>query len=243
MRSIFSDFRFGFRSLLKTPGLTLVIVLSLAIGIGANTAIFSVVNALLLKPLPYPDPDRLAVLWLRSPGIGIPQDWPSPGQFIDIQTQNHVFAEMAISQGGSMTLTGRDQPERVQALRTSSPLFHILGAKALMGRLFLPDEDKPGTPPVAILSYGTWKGLFGGDPRIVGRNVILNGKPYAVIGVMQPEFSLNNEVMQTVGGNERSDIYVPLPLDADAVHRRGDENYNLAARLKPGVSMPRRRPM
>jgi predicted permease len=237
MRSILSDFRFGLRSLFKTPGLALVIVLSLSIGIGANTAIFSVVNALLLKPLPYPNPDRLAVLWLRSPGLGIPQDWPSPGQFIDIQTQNHVFAEMAISLGGSMTLTGRDQPERVQVLQTSSRLFHILGAKPLMGRLLLPDEDKPGKPPAAILSYGTWKGLFGGDPGIVSRSIILNGKPYAVVGVIRPEFVLNNEVMQTVGGNERSDIYVPLPLDADAVHRRGDENYNLAARLRPGISM------
>jgi len=237
MRSILSDFRFGFRTLFKSPGLTLVIVLSLAIGIGANTAIFSVVNALLLKPLPYPNPDRLAVLWLRSPGLGIPQDWPSPGEFIDLQTQNRVFGEMAISQGGSMTLTGRDQPERVQVLRTSSPLFHMLGAKPLMGRLLLPDEDKPGKPPVAILSYGTWKGLFGGDARIVGRNITLNGNPFAVVGVLQPEFLLNNEVMQTVGGNERSDIYLPLPLGADAVRRRGDENFNLTARLKPGVTM------
>jgi predicted permease len=237
MRSILSDFRFGFRTLFKSPGLTLVIVLSLAIGIGANTAIFSVVNALLLKPLPYPNPDRLAVLWLRSPGLGIPQDWPSPGEFIDIQTQNRVFAEMAISQGNSMTLTGRDQPERVQVLRTSSPLFHILGAKPLMGRLLLPDEDRPGRPAVAILSYGTWKGLFGGDPGIVGRNIILNGNPCAVVGVLQPEFMLNNEVMQTVGGNERSDIYMALPLGADAVRDRGNENYNLTARLKPGVTM------
>src|SRR5580658_2289684 len=229
MRSILSDFRFGFRTLLKSPALTLAIVLSLAIGIGANTAIFSVVNALLLKPLPYPNPDRLAVLWLRSPGLGIPQDWPSPGEFIDIQTQNHVFGEMAISIGGSMTLTGRDQPERVQVLRTSSPLFHLLGAKPLIGRLLRPDEDKPGKPPVAILSYATWKGLFGGDPRVLGRTILLNGNPYAVAGVIQPEFLLNNEVMQTVGGNERSDIYLPLPLAADAVHDRGNENFNLTA--------------
>jgi predicted permease len=237
MRSILSDFRFGFRTLFKSPGLTLVIVLSLAIGIGANTAIFSVVNALLLKPLPYPNPDRLAVLWLRSPGLGIPQDWPSPGEFIDIQTQNRVFGEMAISQGNSMTLTGRDQPERVQVLRTSSPLFHMLGAQPLIGRLLLADEDKPGKPAVAILSYGTWKGLFGGDPGIVGRNIILNGNPVAVVGVLQPEFQLNNEVMQTVGGNERSDIYMALPLGADAVRDRGNENFNLTARLKPGVTM------
>ena len=111
------DFRYALRTLTRSAGLTLVIVASLAIGIGANTAIFSVVNALLLKPLPYPDPDRLAVLWLRSPGINIPQDWPSPGQYIDIQNENRSFEEMSISQGRSGTLLGLDQPERVEALR------------------------------------------------------------------------------------------------------------------------------
>ena len=106
MAAILQDFRYALRTLSRSAGLTLVIVASLAIGIGANTAIFSVVNALLLKPLPYPEPDRLAVLWLRSPGINIPQDWPSPGQFIDIQTENQSFAEMSISQGRSGTLLG-----------------------------------------------------------------------------------------------------------------------------------------
>src|ERR1051325_8661534 len=100
------DLRYALRTLTKSPGLTAVIVISLAIGIGANTAIFSVVNALLLRPLPYPDPERLAILWLRSPGINIPQDWPSPGQYVDLQTQNSVFEEMSISQGGPMNLTG-----------------------------------------------------------------------------------------------------------------------------------------
>src|ERR1700735_2156581 len=107
--SFLQDLRYAVRTLRRSAGLTLVILASLPIGIGANPAIFSVVDALLLKPLPYPDPDQLAVLWLRSPGIGIPQDWPSPGEFIDIQTPNRVFGEIAISQGNSMTLTGRDQ--------------------------------------------------------------------------------------------------------------------------------------
>src|SRR5512145_3563819 len=113
MQAFLQDFHYALRTLRRTPGLTLVIVLSLGIGIGANTAIFSVVNALMLKPLPYPDPDRLAVLWLRSPGINIPQDWPSPGQYIDIRTENRSFELMSISQGRSGTLLGLDQPERV----------------------------------------------------------------------------------------------------------------------------------
>ena len=105
---------------------------------------FSVVNALLLRPLPCSDPDRLAVLWLRSPGINIPQDWPSPGHFIDIQSENHSIEEMSISHGGTGTLLGLDQPERVEVLQTSSALFHLLGAKPLYGRLLLPGDDKPG---------------------------------------------------------------------------------------------------
>jgi putative ABC transport system permease protein len=120
MHAFMQDFQYALRALRRSPALTFVIVASLAIGIGANTAIFSVVHALLLKPFPYPDPDRLAVLWLRSPGINIPQDWPSPGQFIDLRTENRSFEEMSISQGRTGTLLGRDQPERVEALRTSS---------------------------------------------------------------------------------------------------------------------------
>src|SRR5579872_5209788 len=113
MQQFLRDIRYAARALRKSAGLTTVIVISLAIGIGANTAIFSVVNALLLRPLPYPDPDRLAVLWLRSPGINIPQDWPSPGQYIDVRTENHSFDEMSISQGRTGTLEGLEQPERV----------------------------------------------------------------------------------------------------------------------------------
>src|SRR5215211_5301260 len=157
MHSFLQDVRYAFRMMRRTPVSTLVIIASLAIGIGANTAIFSVVNALLLKPLPYPDPDRLAVLWLRSPGINIPEDWPSPGQYIGVQTENRSFQEMSISQGRSGTLLGRDQPERVEALRTSSSLFHLLGARPLHGRLLLPEEDHPGKPLVVILSHDFWK--------------------------------------------------------------------------------------
>jgi predicted permease len=228
--------RFALRTLRKTPGLTLVIVLSLAIGIGANTAIFSVVNALLLKPLPYPHADRLAALWLRSPGLGILQDWPSPGQYIDIQTQNHSFEEISISHGGGVTLSGRERPERVGALETSSALFDLLGAKPQLGRLLLASEDKPGGADVTVLSDECWRRLFGGDPRVLGSSIILNGKPYTVVGVLRPGVSLNHEVMQTVGGIDRVDLYIRLPLGADAVRRRGDENYNLMARLKPGVT-------
>ena len=164
----FQDFRYAFRMLRKNAVMTLVIVASLAIGIGANSAIFSVVDALLLRPLPYPHPDRLAAIWLHSPGIGILRDWPSPGQYIDIQNQNHSFDQMALAQSRTFTLTGREQPERVDVLSAQSSLLGMFGAKALLGRL-LPEEDKPGKPPVAILSNGVWKRLFNSDPASSAR--------------------------------------------------------------------------
>ena len=237
MPELFADLRLAVRGLARSRGLTTVIVLSLALGIGANTAIFSVADALFLKPLPYPDPDRLTVLWLRSPGIGIPQDWPSPGQYIDILTQNKSFSEVAISLGRNLTIAGLEEPERVDGLATSSNLFHMLGAKPLYGRILLPEDDVPGKPAVAILSYGIWQRLFHSDPNVIGRGVTLNTKPYTIAGVLRPEFRLNHEVMQTVNNIDRCDIFLPLPLGADAVTRRGDENYNLTARLKPGVSL------
>jgi len=247
MSTFLQDVRYAFRTSRRSLPLTLVIVASLAIGIGANTAIFSVVNALLLKPLPYPDPERLVVLWLRSPGINIPQDWPSPGQYIDVQTGNHSFEEMSISQGRSGTLLGLDQPERVQALLTSSSLFHLLGARPLYGRLLVSDDDVPGKAPVVILSHAFWARLFNADPNVIGRSVTLNGvapggggpdkNQFTVVGVLRPDVLMNEEVMPTVSSIQQMDVFLPLPLGADAVKRRGDENYNLMARLKPGVTI------
>jgi predicted permease len=231
------DFRYAFRVLRKNLVLTLVILASLGIGIGANSAIFSVVDALLLRPLPYPHPDRLAAIWLHSPGIGILRDWPSPGQYIDIQNQNHSFDQMAIAQSRTFTLTSREQPERVDALSAQSSLLAMFGAKPLLGRTFLPEEDKPGRPAVAVLSYGAWQRLFNGDPAIVGKSITLNGKSCTVAGVLERRFLLNAEVMPSEGPMDKVDIYLPLPLGPDAAQRRGDENYNIVVRLKPGISL------
>jgi predicted permease len=250
MTSFLQDLRYAIRGLRRTAALSLVIVASLAVGIGANTAIFSVVNALLLEPLPYPDPGRLVVLWLRSPGINIPQDWPSPGQFIDVRTENRSFDEMSISQGRSGTLVRREEAQRVEGILTSSSLFHLLGAKPLYGRLLRPDEDAPGKPAVVILSYGFWRRAFNGDPSVVGTAITLNGfgpgggdakNQFEIAGVLRPDFLLNDEIMPTVASIRQMDVFLPLPLGADAVKRRGDENYNLMARLKPGVTLTQAR--
>jgi predicted permease len=240
------DIRYAVRALRRNAGLTIVIVASLAIGIGANTAIFSVVNALLLEPLPYPSPERLAVLWLRSPGINIPQDWPSPGQYVDIRTENRSFDEMSISRGRSGTLLGIGDAQRVEALETSSSLFTLLGARPLYGRLLRADEDIPGKAPVVILSYAFWSRSFGRDSNVIGKVITLNGvgqgtgdlkNQFEIAGVLRPDFLLNGEIMPTVASIQQMDVFLPLPLGADAVKRRGDENFNLMARVKPGVTM------
>src|SRR5579863_7425419 len=225
------------RMLRKNFGLTVVVVFSLAIGIGANTAIFSVVDALLLRPLPYPQPERLANIWLHSPGIGIFRDWPSPGQFIDLQNENHSFESMAIAQPRQMILSGIDQPQMIDSMRTSSNLFPMLGAKPLLGRLLLPEEDKPGKPRVVILSYRLWRRLFNSDPQIVGTSITLDGEQATVAGVVSPEFLISTEAMPSESPMDKVDAFLPLPLGADASQRRGDENYNVVVRLKPGVTV------
>lgn len=230
------DLRYALRMMRRNRSFTLIIILSLAIGIGTNSIVFSVVNALLLHPLQYPEPDRLAILWLRVPGIGITQDWPSPGEYNDIKTQTHVFKELALARGQSFTLTGLFEPLRVQGMRISSGFLPLLGAEPLMGRIFFRDEDAPGQPNAAVLTYGLWTGLFGADPHIVGRSVILNGAQYTVVGVLRSDFVLNHEVVPTLNGIAKAEIFLPLPLAADASSDYVNEIYNVLGRLKPGVT-------
>ncbi len=230
------DVRYGLRMLRKTPGVTFLILLSLAIGIGANTALFSVTNTLLLRPLPYPHPDRLALLWLRSPGIGIPQDWPSPGQYHDIRTQNHVFDQTAILIDESFALGGMSKSMKVDAIEASSSFLPMLGAQPLLGRVFLPAEDHPGKGNNVVLTYGFWKDVFGGAPGVLGRSLELNGKTYTVVGVLERDFRLNREAIPTIGGIDKPQIFLPLPMDSGDETNYGPEDFNILARLKPGVT-------
>src|SRR4051794_22722938 len=219
------DLRYALRVLAKTPGLTLVIILSLGIGIGANTAVFSVADALLLKPLPYPHPDRLAILWLRSPGIGIPEDWPSPGQYLDIRQSNRSFEEMAICIGDHGSLTTRDHPERIEYVHASSSLMSLFGAQPFLGRIFTTDDDASGKKAVVLLTHAIWNRLFNADPNIVGRDINMDGRTFAVAGVLRPDFLLNHEVVPTVAGIDKAEMLMSLPLAADAQQKqRGDEN-------------------
>src|SRR5256714_202365 len=237
MQTLLQDIRYGARMLAKKPSFTVVAVITLALGIGANTAIFSLVNGLLLRPLPYPHSERLAIIWTHSPGANVAQDWPSPGQFSAIKEQSSVFEEMVLAQGGAVNLTGLGVPEQVGIVRTTSVMFPLLGIQPSLGRAFLPEEDAPGKPPTAILGYGIWQRRFGGDPGVIGQPITLHGRSYTIVGVMPADFSLSYEVMPTVGAIVQADILLPLPLSAEDMSQQGDENYNVLARLKPGATV------
>jgi predicted permease len=221
----------------KNPGFTAVAVLTLALGIGANSAIFSIVNSLLLHPLPYRDPDRLAIIWTHSPGANVEQDWPSPGQYAAIKAQTSAFEDIAMVRGASLNVGGLSTPERIGAVSASANLFPILGAKPSMGRVFLPEEDTPKQPNTVVLSYAFWQREFGGGHDVLEKTLLLNGDKYAIVGVMPADFSLGYEVIPTVSSVPQPDIFLPLPMSAQQMQSQGDENYNLLARLRPGVSI------
>jgi predicted permease len=225
------------RQLRKSPGFTAVVVLTLALGIGANTAIFSIVNGLLLRALPYRDSERLAIIWTHSPGANVAQDWPSPGQFSAIKAGDGSFDALALVRGNLVILTGQEVPERLSVLELSSTLFPLLGVQPALGRVFLPDEDTPGKPLTVVLTHGFWQRRFGGDPEVIGRTIQLGGDNYTIVGVMPKDFSLDYEVMPTVGGMVRPELFLPLPLSAERMNHHGDENYNVLARLKRGTTL------
>jgi predicted permease len=186
--TLLQDIRFGLRMLAKNPGFTAVAVLTLALGIGANTAIFSVVNAVLLNPLPYKDADRLVVVWKQNPSRGWYHNIISAADFLDLQKQNRVFAGMAAIKEEDINLTGEDVAEAVRGEQVTANFFDLLGVRAARGRTFVPDEGSPGGPPVVVLSDGLWKRRYGGDPAILGKQIAANGRKFTVVGVMPPGF-------------------------------------------------------
>ena len=234
-----TDLRHALRGLFKNPGFTAAALLSLAIGIGANTALFSVTSALLLRPLPYTNADRLVILWNRSPGLNIAEDWFSTAQYFDIKTGHSGFEQVAIAIGGNYNLTGDGDPERVGVVRVSSNLLPMVGARPALGRLFVTEEDAPGRPGTAVLGYGMWTRRFGNDPRVIGRSLTLNGQPYEIAGVLPQDFSLPREVLPTLGVAEDGEIFLPLPLAPAAATDRNHEDYNIVGTLRPGVTVAR----
>jgi len=237
METVKQDLAYGFRMLLSNPRFTLVAVLSLAIGIGANTAIFSVTNALLLKPLPYKDADRLVILWQRSPGLNVAQDWFSPGQYLDLKAENRVFEELAATIDASYNLTGAGRAERVEGARVSSSLFKLFDVQPVLGRVFNSDEDGEGKPTIAILSHAFWQRHFGGSKDVVGKSLSLNGNPVEIVGVMPDGFSLNKEVMPTVNKISNAELLLSLPMGESKRTVRTNEDYNIFGRLRSDVTL------
>ncbi len=199
LEELWQDVRFGIRMLARNPGFTAVAVLTLALGIGANTAIFSMVNGVLLRSLPYRQGDRLVVLRQQQPGAKIDNLRFSVKEILDYREQNQTMDEVVEYHGMEFTLLGRGEPQRVLTGVVSANFFDVLGVKPLLGRTFLPGEDEPGTEPILVLSYKYWQGKQGGDPDIVGQTFELNGNIHTVVGVLPPVPQYPRE----------NDIYMP----------------------------------
>jgi predicted permease len=232
---VLADARLAIRTLTKHPAFALAAILSLALGIGANTAVFSVVYALLLRPLPYADPDRLVILWNRSPGLNITEDWFSTAQYFDVRSSSRSFEQLGIALGFNMNLVGDGDPERVGTIRVSSNVLPMLGARPAAGSLFAPEDDVPGRPGTAVLADSLWARRYGRDPAVVGKIISLNAQPYRVIGVLPRRFTLPREVLPTLGVIESGEVFLPLPLGDAAATVRTREDYNIIGKLARGV--------
>jgi putative ABC transport system permease protein len=224
------DLRYGLRTLAKNPAFTSIAIVALALGIAANSAIFSVVNAVLLRPLPFKNPEQLVMLWENATHLGFPKNTPSPANFLDWQSQASAFTEMAAMVERNFNLTGVGEPERLDGRRVSANLFDLLGVRALLGRTFVPDDDRPGTH-VILLSYSLWQRRFGSDPSVIGRALTLNGESYTVIGIM-PRF------VQLPGFANRNDqVWVTIAFPAEEAAQRGNHFLEVIARMKPGITL------
>jgi putative ABC transport system permease protein len=226
MATLWLDLRFGFRLLLKNATFALVAALTLALGIGANTAIFSVVNAVLLKPLPYPQPDRLAMVWLDNRRLGLKEDLTSYPNFGDWKKAGASFADMAPFTESSATLTGVDEPERLRGALVPAGFFGIIGVAPQAGRQFSEQEEQPGSDRAVILSDGLWKRKFGGSRDAIGKSLELDGRPMTIVGVMPPEFRFPSK---------DTELWAPLALSPQAKAARGSFWASVVGRLKPGA--------
>ncbi len=230
METLLQDIRYGWRMLAKSPGFATIAVLTLALGIGANTAIFSVVNAVLLRPLQFSEPGRLMTVWQKAKDD--PDSNIGYATFLDWQSQNHSFEHMAVSSQWTPVLGGNQQAERLQGRRVSREFFRVLRTQPLYGRDFVPEEDRPDTKQVVILSYTLWQRKFGGDPAIVGKQIPVNGTPYTVVGILPASFE---KVFLSDG--QVSQIWAPLGYDlSQAWTCRTCQHLQAIGRLKPGVT-------
>ena len=234
METLWQDLRYGFRMLARNPGFTAVAVLTLALGIGANTTIFSVVNAVLLRPLPYPEPDHLVFLNEHPQGRKEMDFSVSLPAFEDWSAQNRVFERLACFRGDSFNLTGHGQPERIRGLMVSGTFFSTIGVAPVLGRTFTPKDDRPGAAPTVVLSHRLWQRRFAGDPGIVGQLLMFNARAFTVIGVMPPNFGFVSR---------NAEMWAPIGLFRRQLSYGRDNHPGLWAvgRMKPGVTLDQAR--
>jgi len=239
MDSLLQDLRYAVRTLVERPGFAVVAALTIALGVGGTTAMFGVVDAVLLRPLPYAEPDRLVMLWTRTPGA--PQAAASWPEFVDWREQNHSFEDMAAWRGQSVNLTGGAEPERVIGAFVSDRFFPLLGAHAVLGRTFTAEETDPASArPVVVLGHGLWRRRFGSDRGILGRSLILNGQSHTVVGVLGPDFDAGNAPAN--GWFMGTDVFLPVsyfPNKKGLV--RGETEILVIGRLRPDVSLTQAR--
>jgi hypothetical protein len=225
LRNCVYDLRYGVRTLLRARGLAVVAAMTLTIGIGANTAIFSIIDTVLLRPLPFRDANRLVAL---NETEAAPGKYPFAGpDFIDWKTQNKTFQDMTLfGWPGDMNLGGKGTPEHVSGLPAEANFFSLLSVAPLVGRTFEPGEDQPGKDQVTVLSYGLWQGHFAGDRGVIGRTIELDGKTFTVVGVMPATFRFPVQAQ----------LWIPLDMDSKTLGHRGSHWANAIGRLKPGVT-------
>jgi putative ABC transport system permease protein len=234
METLRMDLRHGLRRLRQSPGFTLAAVSILGLGIGASTAMFSVVNTVLLRPLPYKDSDRLVVVWAKAGGSNLAASWP---ELLDWKERSRSFSEMSCWRGQSVNVTGDGEPDRITGSFVCASFLPLLGAKPELGRTFTPDEADPATArPVAVISHGLWQRRFGGDPRVLGKSLVLNGNPHTVVGVLGPEFAPDRAAFG--GWFMSSDVLLPIAYfpNKDGL-KRGQSEIMVIGRLADGVTL------
>ena len=226
MDTFLKDLRYSIRQLLKKPGFAATAVLTLALGIGANTAIFGVVNSVLLRALPFKDPERIAMVWETIPMIGLVENTPAPANFLRWREESKSFESLAALAPSFTNLTGGGEPEKIDSLRATAEVFPLLGVEPLLGRWFLPEEDRPGNNRVAVISHGLWQRRFGADREMVGKSITLNDSPYTVVGVMPAHFSIPVA---------NSELWIPMAFGPNAA-KETSRNLFAVGRLKSGVT-------
>jgi putative ABC transport system permease protein len=227
MDAFLNDIRYAFRNLIKRPSFTLIAVLTLGLGIGANSAIFSAIHSLLLQPLPFPELERIVAVWDKMPSRDVQRNEVTMANYLDWRAQNQSFEQLALYRWWNVNLTGIDPPERIQGFLVTANFIDVTGLKPIMGRTFREEENQPGKDAVAIISYSLWQRRFGGDPDIINKTITLNSVQRTVVGVMPEHFNYPK------GG----EVYAPIALSPELMGNRTSHSFYVIGRLKPGVSI------